>query len=74
MKLTNYSADKNGKTEELWSIMDRMSKPGRVTRPGKDANEKKLLDSKYKIFLEQCFTQQQYRKDIDEAVSGWKWE
>ena len=66
------SADKDGKTEELWSIMDRMSKPGRLTRPGKDANEKKLLDVKYKVFLEQCVTQQSYRKEVDDAISGWK--
>lgn len=65
------SADKDGKTEELWSIMDRMSKPGRVTRPGKNQGEKRLLDAKYKVFLEQCSTQQAYRKDIDEAVKGW---
>lgn len=66
------SADKTGKTEELWSIMDRMSKPGRLTRPGKDANEKKLLDVKYKVFLEQCVTQQTYRQEVDDAINGWK--
>jgi ribulose kinase len=65
------SADKEGKTEDLWSIMDRMSKPGRLTRPGKDENEKKLLDAKYRVFLEQCATQQAYRKDVDEAIKGW---
>ncbi|RQM04722.1 hypothetical protein DH86_00004335 [Scytalidium sp. 3C] len=65
------SADKDGKTEPLWDIMDRMSKPGRVVRPGKDAGEKRLLDAKYKIFLEQCATQQTYRKSIDEALKGW---
>ena len=65
------SADKEGKTEELWSIMDRMSKPGKVTRPGKNANEKKLLDVKYKVFLEQCNTQQVYRDQVDEAIEGW---
>ena len=65
------SADKEGKTEDLWSIMDRMSKPGKVTRPGKDQSEKKLLDIKYKVFLEQCTTQQVYRKSVDEAISGW---
>ncbi|KAH8781984.1 FGGY family of carbohydrate kinase [Hyaloscypha finlandica] len=65
------SADKDGKTEDLWSIMDRMSKPGKVTRPGKNANEKKLLDAKYKVFLEQVKTQQEYRMSVDEAVKGW---
>ncbi|PMD13946.1 Pentulose kinase [Hyaloscypha hepaticicola] len=65
------SADKDGKTEDLWSIMDRMSKPGKITRPGKNENEKKLLDVKYKVFLEQCRTQQEYRKSVDEATKGW---
>ncbi|PMD56409.1 Pentulose kinase [Hyaloscypha bicolor E] len=65
------SADTDGKTEDLWSIMDRMSKPGKVTRPGKNANEKKLLDAKYKVFLEQVKTQQEYRMSVDEAVKGW---
>jgi len=65
------SADKHGKTEELWSIMDRMSKPGKVTKPGKNTGEKKLLDIKYKVFLEQCRTQQEYRKNVNDAIEGW---
>ncbi|KAH8888205.1 Pentulose kinase [Thozetella sp. PMI_491] len=56
------SADKDGKTEPLWDIMDRMSKPGKVVRSRRDREEKKLLDVKYEIFLEQCRTQQEYRK------------
>lgn len=65
------SADKEGKTEDLWSIMDRMSKPGRLTKPGSNANEKKLLDAKYAVFLEQCASQQTYRKSVDDAIKGW---
>jgi len=65
------SADRDGKTEALWSIMDRMSKPGKVTKPGKNEKEKTLLDIKYKVFLEQCATQQTYRKSVDEAIAGW---
>jgi FGGY-family pentulose kinase len=65
------SADKDGNTEDLWSIMDRMSKPGKVVRPGENEKEKRLLDAKYKVFLEQCKTQQAYRKSIDEAIAGW---
>ncbi|KAG9753155.1 Pentulose kinase, partial [Aureobasidium melanogenum] len=66
------SADKDGNTEPLWDIMDRMSKPGKVVLPGKDQNEKKLLEAKYKVFLMQCEQQREIRRDIDEAVSGWK--
>lgn len=66
------SADKDGKTEELWSIMGRMSKTGSSVKPGTDEVEKKLLAVKYKVFLEQCHAQQLYRKDVDAAVAGWK--
>ncbi|KAI0536883.1 Nup93/Nic96-domain-containing protein [Xylaria digitata] len=62
------SADHDGNTENLWSIMDRMSKPGRLVKPGKDANEKKLFDTKYEVFLDQCRTQQEYRKKVDKAT------
>ncbi|KAL9094688.1 MAG: hypothetical protein Q9165_002958 [Trypethelium subeluteriae] len=66
------STDKEGKTESLWSIMDRMSKPGKVVWPGKDEGQKKLLKAKYKIFLEQCEGQQRFRREVDEAIQGWK--
>ena len=65
------SADKNGKTEDLWSIMDRMSKPGRAVQPSTDQHELKLLEVKYKVFLEQCESQRRFRKDVDEAVGTW---
>lgn len=65
------SADAEGRTEALWSIMDRMSKPGKITRPGKNEGEKRLLDVKYKVFLEQCVTQQTYRREVNEAIRGW---
>ncbi|KAI1751171.1 Nup93/Nic96-domain-containing protein [Xylaria castorea] len=66
------SADQDGNTENLWSIMDRMSKPGRLVKPGKDKNEKKLLDTKYEVFLDQCRTQQEYRSKVDGATNGWR--
>lgn len=65
------STDKEGKSEPLWDIMDKYSKPGKAVHPGKDQSEKKLLQAKYKVFLQQCEQQQQYRKEIDEVVSGW---
>ncbi|KAI8964998.1 Nup93/Nic96-domain-containing protein [Daldinia sp. FL1419] len=65
------SADDEGNTENLWSIMDRMSKPGRLVKPGTDANEKKLFDVKYEVFLEQCRTQREYRSKVDQATSAW---
>ncbi|KAJ9141977.1 Ribitol kinase [Pleurostoma richardsiae] len=66
------SADEDGTTEPLWDIMDRMSKPGKIIRPGTNAYNKKLLDAKYEVFLEQCRTQQEYRAKVDIAIQGWK--
>lgn len=66
------SADPEGITEDLWSIMDRMSKPGKKVIPTKDDNEKALLEVKYKVFLEQCQKQQEYRALVDETVGCWK--
>lgn len=65
------SADSQGKTEDLWGIMDRMSKPGKKVVPTDDKKEKALLQTKYKVFLEQCFKQQSYRQMVDEAVKDW---
>ena len=56
--------------EGLWSIMDRMSKPGRTVWAKKEAGEKKLLDAKYGVFLDQCKTQQEYRRRVDAAIKG----
>ncbi|CBX99853.1 similar to FGGY-family carbohydrate kinase [Plenodomus lingam JN3] len=66
------STDKDGNSEPLWDIMDRLSKPGKIVKPLGDKTLKKLLDAKYKVFLEQCEGQQRYRKDIDSAIEGWK--
>ncbi|KAL2415783.1 D-ribulokinase [Exophiala dermatitidis] len=64
------SADPSGKTEDLWSIMDRMSKPGKIVRPTKTKSVKALLDAKYKVFLEQCERQRVFRKMVDEAIES----
>lgn len=65
------SADSQGKTEDLWDIMDRMSKPGKKVVPTTDVKEKALLQAKYEVFLEQCFKQQKYRQLVDDAVGEW---
>ncbi|KAJ5225153.1 sugar kinase [Penicillium chermesinum] len=65
------SATEDGRGEKLWDIMNRMSKPGRSVMPTQDARQKSLLEAKYRIFLEQCNTQQKYRKSIDEVVNNW---
>lgn len=65
------SARGGSKGEDLWSIMRRMSKPGKAVYPTEDAGELRLLAAKYKVFLQQCEQQQQWRSDVDEAVEGW---
>ncbi|KAM3563369.1 hypothetical protein MY1884_001282 [Beauveria asiatica] len=60
--------------ESLWSIMDRMSKRGRLVEPGTDAGELAMLDAKYEVYLEMCNSQQMYRKKVDAATSKWKKE
>lgn len=62
------SADSEGKTEDLWSIMDRMSKPGKTVKPTKTKGVKELLAVKYKVFLEQCERQREFRRMVDEVV------
>jgi FGGY-family pentulose kinase len=64
------SADRNGRTEDLWSIMDRMTKPGKVVEPTKAKGVKALLEVKYKVFLEQCERQRVFRKMVDEVTEG----
>ncbi|PGH13701.1 hypothetical protein AJ80_06206 [Polytolypa hystricis UAMH7299] len=65
------SADSTGKTEDLWDIMDRMSKPGKAVHPTTDEREKALLNVKYDVFLEQCYKQQEYRNKMDAALGSW---
>lgn len=65
------STDKDGNSEPLWDIMDRYSKPGKMVKPTTDKHLKKLLETKYKVFLEQCEAQQRYRREVDESIQGW---
>ncbi|KAJ9194337.1 hypothetical protein DTO164E3_5315 [Paecilomyces variotii] len=66
------SADPEGKTEDLWSIMDRMSKPGKKVDPTTDEREKALLKVKYEVFLEQCYRQREFRTKVDEVFKETK--
>ncbi|KAJ5187255.1 hypothetical protein N7449_010249 [Penicillium cf. viridicatum] len=45
------------KSKDLWSIMTQMSKPGRPLDPTADADEQRLLQAKYEVFLGMCFKQ-----------------
>jgi len=74
-KAASASKSPDGRTTtDLWEIMDRMSKPGKRVDPTTDENERRLLQVKYEVFLEQCFKQQEYRARVDQAVATWKAE
>lgn len=64
------SVDMEGETTDLLEIMDRMSKPGKTSHPTKDLYEKSLLSAKYRIHLDQCHRQLEYRKTVDEVVAA----
>lgn len=68
------TVDPNGKTEGLWSIMTRMSKAGTAVYPPGDVGEAKLLKAKFRVFLQQCQQQRDYRAMVDEVIAGWKKE
>ncbi|KAH7109885.1 D-ribulokinase [Dendryphion nanum] len=59
------TVDASGKTDDLWSIIDRMSKPGRAVWPIRKQGVLELLDVKYEIFLEQCERQRHFRQMVD---------
>ncbi|OBT86971.1 hypothetical protein VE02_04601 [Pseudogymnoascus sp. 03VT05] len=66
------STNASGNTKDLWSIMERMSKPGRLIQPGTDTVEKALFEIKYEVFLDQAKMQQLYRRKVDEVIGSWK--
>ena len=49
----------------LWDIMQVMTPPGTVVRPDAGEREKKLLEVKYRIFLESIEIQRRWRREID---------
>ncbi|CAN3474873.1 D-ribulokinase YDR109C [Diutina catenulata] len=68
--LSMQEAEATRAGEELWKVMRRMTGPGRVIVPN-DPNipERQLLNAKYKVFLEQCTSQQRYRDMVDETLA-----
>lgn len=43
------SVNEKGETENLWTIMDKMTQPGTVIEPMASGKEKTLLDAKYQV-------------------------
>jgi len=55
--------------EALWGIMVEMTPPGTLVSPAASPREKKLLEAKYKIFLETIEIQKRWRAEIAAASS-----
>jgi len=53
----------------LWDIMQEMTPPGTVVRPAAGEKEKRLLDVKYRIFLESIEIQMRWRSEIDAVAN-----
>ncbi|KAF8630051.1 hypothetical protein AX15_003136 [Amanita polypyramis BW_CC] len=51
----------------IWDIMVEMTPPGIAVAPATTPREKKLLQAKYKIFLETIDIQKRWRQEIEEA-------
>ncbi|PFH50338.1 hypothetical protein AMATHDRAFT_40939 [Amanita thiersii Skay4041] len=73
-EVTEWHARNQGKamaTEEqnkmLWNIMVEMTPPGTLVLPSPTLMEKKLIEAKYKIFLETIKIQKRWRKEMEEA-------
>jgi ribulose kinase len=53
----------------LWDIMQEMTPPATVMRPSAGEREKRLLDVKYRIFLESIEIQRRWRREIDAVAN-----
>jgi len=53
---------------DLWSAMVKMSKSGKTVRTKASEKEKRLLEIKYKVFLESIDLQRRIKKDVEQAL------
>ena len=61
-----FSTKSNAPGAALWKVMKKMTGPGKVINPHPDDNpERRLLNVKYKVFLEQCYSQRKFRDMVD---------
>lgn len=54
--------------EDMWRVMVEMTPSGTLVAPSAPPNVKKILDAKYKIFLEVIDIQKRWRKELEEAT------
>jgi len=60
---------REGQAERMWDIMVEMTPVGTLIPPKVTNKEKKLLESKYRIFLESIEIQKRWRKEMDDAAN-----
>ncbi|PPQ94200.1 hypothetical protein CVT25_006854 [Psilocybe cyanescens] len=58
---------KEGQARKLWNVMVEMTPPGTMISPSWGPKEKKLLEAKYKVFLETIQIQKRWRQEMEEA-------
>ncbi|KIM42840.1 hypothetical protein M413DRAFT_444492 [Hebeloma cylindrosporum] len=63
------SRGREGQAERLWDIMVEMTPPGNMVSPNATPKEKKILEAKYKIFLETIDIQTRWRKEMEDAFN-----
>ncbi|KAI0034386.1 Pentulose kinase [Vararia minispora EC-137] len=51
----------------LWTMMEEMTPPATVVYPAAAPKERKMLDAKYKIFLENIDIQKRWRQEMEDA-------
>lgn len=56
--------------ERLWEIMVEMTQAGRRIEPAASPRDKRLLEAKYKIFLESITLQRKWREMMEQAGSS----
>jgi len=60
---------REGQAERMWDIMVEMTPVGTLIPPKATNKEKKLLESKYRIFLESIEIQKRWRKEMEDAAN-----
>ncbi|PPR03320.1 hypothetical protein CVT24_012596 [Panaeolus cyanescens] len=61
---------KDEQSEKIWEIMVEMTPPGSMVRPKASEKEKRLLQAKYKIFLETIEIQKRWRAEMEAATNS----
>ncbi|XP_006459750.1 hypothetical protein AGABI2DRAFT_202125 [Agaricus bisporus var. bisporus H97] len=74
--LGRFAAEGGGKgdrvdqAKELWKVMIEMTPPGTLVVPSASPKDKKLLNAKFRIFMETVDIQRRWRVEMEEAARG----